>query len=98
MFLKDFWKLGENLQMWIKELKIAVVQKDLESLSKLLKNIPALDDLKDIEEAQYLLAQVKGEVELLQEKTSSSMKQMKKNMDFLKSTQKPSTSKLDTKF
>jgi len=84
--------------MWLKKLKIAVIQKDLELLSTLLKNIPTLNDENEIQEAQYLLAQAKSEVQSLQEKTSNSMKQMKKNMEFLKSTQRPSTNKLDTKF
>jgi hypothetical protein len=84
--------------MWLKKLKIAVVQKDLESLSALLKNIPTLSDAQEIQEATYLLAQAKSEVASLQEKISNSMKQMKKNIDFLKSTRGPSSNRLDKKF
>lgn len=98
MSLKHFWKLGESRRMWLDKLKIAVVQKDLDLLVTLLDDIPTLSDAKDIEKATYLLAEAKKLVVSLQEQTSKSMTQMKKNMTFLKSSAAPNISKLDKKF
>jgi len=83
--------------MWLNQLKIAVVQKDTESLSKLLNDIPTLDDPKEIESAIYLLAQAMEIVKSLRDETSDAMKQVQKNIKFLKSTQSPRKNKLDIK-
>jgi hypothetical protein len=98
MFLEHFWKLGESQRMWLDQLKIAVVQKDLDLLVTLLDDVPTLADAKDIEKGTYLLAEAKKLVSSLQEQTSKSMTQMKKNITFLKSSAAPSISKLDKKF
>ena len=97
MFLKYCLNHGEKLQMWLNELKIAVVQKDTESLSKLLGNLPTLDDAKEIESAIYLLAQAMEIVKSRRDATADSMKQIQKNIKFLKSTQSPRKNKLDIK-
>jgi len=83
--------------MWLNQLKIAVVQKDIDLLNSLLDNIPILEDPQEIENANYLLAEATKLVASLQVKTSKSMVQVKKNILFLKSTTAPNVSKLDIK-
>ena len=72
--------------MWLKKLKIAVVQKDTKLLDILLDDIPALEDAKEIEEALYLLQEAQKIVQNFKDETGASMAQMKKNIDFLNAT------------
>jgi len=81
--------------MWLKELKIAVVQKDVEQVEKLLEDIPSLDNIQEIKEAVYLLEEAKSIVQDLKNDTAKSMAQMKKNIDFLKSATADKTAKFD---
>ena len=83
--------------MWLTSLKIAIVEKNTDKINKLLDELPQLEDKADIEQAIYLLREASELVHTLKDKTSASMKQMKKNIDFLKSTQVQTTNKLDIK-
>ena len=87
--------LGEILRMWLKKLKIAVIQKDIKSLAVLLDDIPVLKDAKEVEEALYLLQEAQRVVQALKDETASSMLQMKKNIDFLNSATANKTAKFD---
>jgi len=87
--------LGEILRMWLKKLKIAVIQKDIKSLAVLLDDIPVLKDAKEVEEALYLLQEAQRVVQALKDETTSSMLQMKKNIDFLNSTIANKTAQFD---
>jgi len=95
MYLKFYLKLGESLQMWLKEFKIALIEKDIDRLTKLMESLPELTEATEIDEALHLLKAATILVESLRDDTKSSMIQMKKNMDFLKSTQAPIMGKLD---
>ena len=81
--------------MWLKELKIALIQKDITKLEELVGNLPHLEKTEEIDEALHLLAAATTLLIELRDETQTSMKQMQKNIDFLKSTQAPLTSKLD---
>jgi len=65
--------------MWLKELKIAVIQKNVEQVEKTL----------------YLLEEAKSIVQGLKDETAESMAQMKKNIDFLNSATADKTAKFD---
>ena len=95
MSLKGFWTHGERLQVWLNQLKAAVVQKDIELLDKLLDDIPELTDVKEIEQAHFLLKEATVIVQKLKDDTANSMVQMKKNIDFLNSTKIERSSKFD---
>lgn len=95
MYLKVFWKHGERPRMWLNQLKIAVVQKDMELLSSLLDDIPTLEDAKDIETALYLLQEAASITQQLKDETATSMTQIKKNIDFLNSATADKTAKFD---
>jgi len=81
--------------MWLKEFKIALIEKNIDKLTTLMESIPELENPQEIEESLYLIATATTTVELLRDETKASMIQMKKNIDFLKSTQEKPTVKLD---
>jgi hypothetical protein len=81
--------------MWLNQLKIAVVQQDMEQLDALLQDIPTLEDAKEIEEALFLLKEAAKVFEKLKKETAASMLQIKKNMNFLDSAQANATAKFD---
>jgi len=83
--------------MWLNSLKIAIAEKDVDKLNALLDQTPKLNDKEEIEEGMYLLREAFSIVYKLQEETSNSMKQIKKNLDFLKSTEPKKASKFDIK-
>ncbi len=81
--------------MWLNQLKVAVVQKDTELLGSLLENIPTLEDAKEIETAIYLLQEATTLTQQLKDETAASMKQIKKNIDFLNSAVADKAAKFD---
>lgn len=83
--------------MWLNKLKIAIIEKNPNALGKLLDDVPQLQDPKEIEEAIYLLKEATSLMESLKDETKASMKQIKKNLDFLRSTDIPTSKKLDIK-
>lgn len=95
MFLKVYWRHGEKVVMWLKELTIAVVQKDPQALERLMGNVPVLHNPEDLQKAIYLLEEAKKVMLSLQEETAASMLQIKKNLDFLQATQQQKINRLD---
>lgn len=81
--------------MWLTKLKIAIVERNPDALNKLLDDIPQLGEQKEIEEAIYLLKEADRLIHTLKDETSASMKQIKKNLDFLRSNDIPTSKKLD---
>ncbi|OHD96754.1 MAG: hypothetical protein A3E21_09640 [Sulfurimonas sp. RIFCSPHIGHO2_12_FULL_36_9] len=81
--------------MWLDKLKIAIIEKNADAISRLLDDIPQLKDKKEIEEAVYLLKEATSLMHTLKNETSASMKQIKKNLDFLRSTDVHTSKKLD---
>jgi len=81
--------------VWLNQLKIALVQKDMELLGSLLDDIPALKDAKDIEIALHLLQEATVIVQELKDETTTSMTQIKKNIDYLNSAVGDKTAKFD---
>ncbi len=81
--------------MWLNQLKIAIVQKDMELLGSLLEDIPTLEDSKEIETALFLLQEATTLTQQLQDETAASMKQIKKNIEFLNSATADKTAKFD---
>ena len=83
--------------MWLTKLKIAIVEKNIQTLEKLLEDIPTLETKDEAQEALYLLREASELVYSLKDKTALSMRQIKKNIDFLKSTEVKAPNKLDIK-
>lgn len=84
--------------MWQNKLKIAIVEKDADAIDKLMDTIPKFTDKKEIQSAMYLLKEASKLIYQLKDETSVVMAQLKKNMNFLNSTQTSiNTGKLDIK-
>ncbi|MCW8896042.1 MAG: hypothetical protein OQK48_07335 [Sulfurimonas sp.] len=81
--------------MWLKSFKIALIEKNTDALSKLMNDVPKLDSPDDIQEAIYLLKAATELVSKLKDDTSHSMEKIKKNLQFLRSTDIPTSKKLD---
>ncbi len=81
--------------MWLNKLKIAIVEKDAVALDKLMDDFPQFKEKKDMEEAVYLLKEASDLMHALKNETSASMKQIRKNLDFLRSTDIPTSRRLD---
>ncbi|MCD6432900.1 MAG: hypothetical protein J7L21_02555 [Sulfurimonas sp.] len=81
--------------MWLTKLKIAIVEKNTDVLDGLLNETPKFSDAKEIQEAMYLLREASELLYSLKDETAVSMKQLKKNLSFLKSTQVQPSAKLD---
>lgn len=81
--------------MWLTKLKIAIIEKNADALNGLMEDVPQLKDKKEIEEAIYLLKEADRLIHTLKDETSASMKQIKKNLDFLRSNDIPTSKKLD---
>ena len=83
--------------MWLNQLKIAIVEKNVNKLNELMDNLPQLEKKEELDQAVCLLKEATTLVEGLQEDTKSSMVQMKKNLTFLKVTEAAKKSALDIK-
>jgi len=83
--------------MWLKKLQIAIIEKNTDAIEKLLDTAPEFDNMKDVESAMYLLREAAELVYTLKDETALVIKQLKKNIDFLKSTQPSTVNKLDIK-
>ena len=81
--------------MWLNKLKIAIIEKDMDSLTTLMQILPTFKDPKEIDEALHLIKVATQLVEGFKDEIQNSMIQMQKNIAFLKVTQAPSTGKLD---
>jgi hypothetical protein len=62
-----------------------------------MDDIPQLEDIKNIEEALYLLREASELVHTLKDETAHTMKQIQKNLKFLRSTESPTSNKFDIK-
>ncbi len=83
--------------MWLTKLKVALIEKNTDSLGELLDNIPQLSDAKEVQEAIYLLKEASELIHTLKDETTSSMKRIQKNLAFLRSTEMPSRKLLDVR-
>ena len=81
--------------MWLNKLKVAISEKNIDTLNILMDDLPMLQEKEDIESAIFLLKEAELVVQGLKDTTQSSMIQMKKNINFLKSTQVSVSTKLD---
>lgn len=83
--------------MWLTNLKIAIIDQNIDKINQLLDTPPQLENPKEIEESIYLLKEASNLLHTLKETTSISIQQMKKNIEFLKSTREPNIGNFDIK-
>ena len=80
---------------WLTSLKIAIVEKNTDAIDALLDKTPNFEDTKDVEEAMYLLKEASELLYGLKDETAMCMAQIKKNIEFLHSTQPANKNTLD---
>ncbi len=97
MSLELYWKHGERILMWLKKLQIAIIEKNTDELDKLLDETPKLASAEDMQKGLCLLKEASVLLSQLKDDTAVTMKQLKKNIEFLESTQAPKTTKFDIK-
>lgn len=83
--------------MWLKNFKLAIVQKDAGKIASLLDDMPQFETLSEIEEAAWLTKEAINVISELQDESQSAMIQIQKNIKFLESTQAESSKNLDIK-
>lgn len=83
--------------MWINNLKIAIIEQNTKLLDELLGDIPRFEKKEEIEQVKYLLQEANSMMHILKEDTATTMKQIKKNLDFLRSNDIPTSKNLDIK-
>lgn len=81
--------------MWLKRLQVAIVEKNTDELARLLDEPLEFKNKEEIKSAMHLLAEAFKIVHEMKGETAAVMLQLKKNIDFLKSTQERSSNKLD---
>lgn len=81
--------------MWIEELKISIIEKDIDKLDELINRVPNLTKQDEIDEAICLISEAKNVVVSLKNDTQKSMIQIKKSIDFLRATEVLTTNRLD---
>lgn len=84
--------------MWLNKFKIALIEKNTDEIDKLLDEVPEFPNKKNMQEAMYLMREASELLHTLKSETKDTMSQLKKNIDFLNSTQTPNQqNKLDIK-
>ncbi|MDP1785280.1 MAG: hypothetical protein Q8K81_07655 [Sulfuricurvum sp.] len=85
------------MPMWLTDFKKAIILKEFETLNHLIKEMPPLNSLPEMEEAVYLLHHVKSLLESEQSATLTSLQQLKNTIDYLKATERTPLSSINLK-
>lgn len=81
--------------MWLKELQIAIIEKDTQKIDELVSVPLKFDRVEDANSAIYLLAEASKLLHELKDETKQTMIQIKKNIDFLNATKERSLGNFD---
>lgn len=84
--------------MWLTKLKTALVLGQLDRIASLINEMPIFDTLEEMEQAYYLLQNVKIFLEEGKAETSQILHQLKNTINFLQSTQTDQPASLNLKF
>ncbi len=69
--------------MWLKKMHIAVVEKDISSIDKLIYNIPTFTTVDDMKFASSLLDEALKLMHSLKDDTGKTLEKLKKHKKFL---------------
>jgi hypothetical protein len=84
--------------MWLNQLKAALVLGQLDRIASLINEMPTFNTLEEMEQATYLLQNVKTFLEAGKAETSQTLQQLKNTINFLQSTQTDQPRSLNLKF
>jgi len=97
MFLESLMLHGKKLQMWINKFKVALIQKDTDSINALLDEVPNFSKKEDVKQAMFLMQEAATLLYTLQDDITLAKKQIKQNINFLGSTLASSVSSFNIK-
>jgi len=83
--------------VWLNNLKKALILQEFAELEQLIDQMPAFDSINDMEQAAYLLQNVKILLESERSVTLHSLNQLKNALEFLKSTENTSVPTINLK-
>jgi hypothetical protein len=83
--------------MWLNDLKIAIIEKNTQKIETLIDEMPIFETLENMQEASYLLREASILLHTLKDETAKSMQQIKKNLNFLRSTESSAKNTFDIK-
>lgn len=83
--------------MWINKFKIALIEKDFQSLGKLLEDVPDFSDVKSMKEVSFLMQDAIGLLQNEKSTTAHEMHQIKKTLDFLNASASDTKNNFDIK-
>jgi uncharacterized protein YukE len=75
---------------WLKSFKIAVIEEDINTIDKLLKDIPEFKKIEDMREAYTLIGEAKRKFEAEQLRIQKKMNKMQQAKKFLNIEEKES--------
>ena len=71
---------------WFEEFKVALVSNDTKRIAQLIDTLPQFASLEQMQEAHHLLQEAKKRIEALKQATLQEREQIKKSLDYIKST------------
>ncbi len=83
---------------WLSDLKIAIVSKEPQKISALIDRVPDFKKVEEMQEALYLIKEAYAVMNELKSETLVQREQIKKNIDFLKSTATHQKNSLDVSY
>jgi len=95
MCLKGFLKRGERPLTWLNKLQIAIVEKNPQRIDELVADMPAFEDVDEMQSAASLVQEALRLVHTLKDETGETLVKLQKHKDFLESTTNVSLNKLD---
>lgn len=81
--------------MWLQEFKIALIEEDIDKLMELVDADLQFETIEEVQEAMVLIQQAEKLFAKLKDETALSLKQLKKSIDFVRSTETPYINRLD---
>lgn len=82
---------------WLRELRIAVIEKNIEKVDALTFELPHFETLQDKKDALFLLKEALDILQNAKEDTKKVLSQLRKNIDFLNSTRYSKSSSIDVR-
>ncbi len=73
------------MAQWINDLKIAIIEENINKIRKLIDSMPAFEKLEDMKEAFALIGEAKNIVEKHKKEISREMEKIRKSKKFLES-------------
>ena len=95
MCLKGFLKHGERPLTWLNRLQIAIVEKNPQRIDELLADMPAFEDVDDMQSAASLVQEALRLLHALKHETGETLLKLQKHKDFLQSSTDLSESKFN---